>query len=254
MMSASISNNLTLVEKNMDTARQGVTFDEVSAAAIGLQDDGKQVTIEAVREVLGTGSPATIHKHLAAWRADNAKPAEAPKAEIPESILAGLANWAKQFAEEAGAGDRDTLARSESDMEALRDAGEQLEAERDELLAQVASATSARDEAVATATERGEEIDRLRIELRDARNVATDALVGKAKDQLAIEGKDGQLADLRAQLERNVASSAAESDRRLAAEMELVGAVTARDNFAAEIKDLRAQLDACIAERKALRA
>jgi len=70
-------------------------------------------------------------------------------------------------------------------------------------------------------------------------------LVGKAKDQLAIEGKDSQLADLRLQLERNVAASAAQSDARLAAEMELIGAATARDNFAAEIKELHAQLDAC---------
>jgi hypothetical protein len=81
-------------------------------------------------------------------------------------------------------------------------------------------------------------------ELRNARTIATDALVGKAKDQLAIEGKDAQLADLRAQLERNVAAQAALSDARLAAEMELVGAVTARDNYAAEIKELRARLAA----------
>jgi hypothetical protein len=59
---------------------------------------------------------------------------------------------------------------------------------------------------------------------------AMDALVGKAKDQLAIEGKDDQLANLRLQIERNVAALAAESDARLAAEMELIGAVTARNN------------------------
>jgi uncharacterized coiled-coil DUF342 family protein len=34
--------------------------------------------------------------------------------------------------------------------------------------------------------------------------------------------------------------------------MELVGAVTARDNLAAEVKELRAQLDACRAERRSL--
>jgi hypothetical protein len=102
-------------------------------------------------------------------------------------------------------------------------------------------------------TERGEDIARLTAELRNARQVATDALVGKAKDQLNIEGKDSQLANLRLQIERNVAASAAESDARLAAEMELIGAVTARDNFAAEIRELRAQLDASHAERSALR-
>jgi Plasmid replication region DNA-binding N-term len=224
-------------------ARQEVTFDEVTAAAISLQNDNQRVSIEAVRDVLGTGSPNTVHKHLIGWRASHAKPAEAPKAEIPESIAAALGSWAQQFAEEASAGVRDALAQAESDMEALLASGEQLEAERDELLAQVASVTTARDQALATATERGEDIERLTVELRNARQVAMDALVGKAKDQLAIEGKDSQLADLRLKLERNVAASAADSDARLAAEMELVGAVTARDNFAAEIKDLRAQLD-----------
>jgi cell division protein FtsB len=244
--------NPTPIETDM--ARQGVTFDEVMTAAISLQDDGKRVSIEAVRDLLGTGSPNTIYKHLSVWRASHAKPAEAPKADIPESIVAGLGSWVQQFAEEASAGIRDALAQSESDKEALLEAGEQLEAERDELLAQVASVTTARDQAQATATERGDAIERLTAELRNARQVATDALVGKAKDQLAIEGKDGQLADLRLQIERNVAASAAQSDARLAAEMELVGAVTARDNLAAEIKELRAQLDASHAERSAFRA
>jgi chromosome segregation ATPase len=238
----------------MDMARQEVTVDEVTAAATSIQNDGKRVTIDAVRDFLGTGSPNTIYKHLVAWRANHVKPAEAPKADIPESIVAALGSWVQQFAEEASAGDRDALAQSESDMEALLKSGEQLEAERDELLAQVASVTTARDQALVTATERGEHIERLTAELRDARQVAMDALVGKAKDQLAIEGKDGQLADLRFQIERNVAASAAESDTRLAAQMELIGAVTARDNLAAEVKDLRAQLDASNAERSALRA
>lgn len=234
-------------------ARQEVTFEEVSAAAIGLQNDGEPVTIDSVRESLGTGSPHTIHKHLATWRAGHVKPAEAPKVEIPEALAAALGAWAQQFAQEAGAGTREALEQSESDMEALTAAAEELEAEREELAVEVETVTAERDQAMATAIERSEEIERLTTELRDARRVATDALVGKAKDQLAIDGKDGQLATLREQMERNVAALAAESDARLAAEMELVGAVTARDNFAAEITDLRAQLDAAKSERNALR-
>ena len=71
--------------------------------------------------------------------------------------------------------------------------------------------------------------------------VAMDALVGKAKDQLAIEGKDNQIASLRTQLEKNVAAQATESDARLNAEMELIGATTARDSLAAEVKELANQ-------------
>jgi hypothetical protein len=34
-----------------------------------LQEDGEAVTIEAVQDFLGEGSPNAIFKHLAAWRA-----------------------------------------------------------------------------------------------------------------------------------------------------------------------------------------
>jgi DNA repair exonuclease SbcCD ATPase subunit len=224
--------------------RQEVTSDQVAAAADSLQNDSKPVTLEAVSELLGAGSLADIHKHLTAWRTSRAKPVEAPKLDIPANIAAALGDWARQLAEEAGTGARKALAQSEEDMETLLKSGEQFEAEREALQAQLAAMTAERDRALALAAERAEDIEQLSAELRNARHIATDALVGKAKDQLAIEGKDSQLADLRSQIERNVAAAAALSDARLAAEMELVGAVTARDNFAAEIKQLRARLEA----------
>jgi chromosome segregation ATPase len=166
--------------------------------------------------------------------------AGAPALEIPEAVAAALSGWVQQVAEQTAAPVRDALAAVEADAAALRETGAELEA--------------ARDQALAASAEHQAEIERLTAELRDARQVATEALVSKAKDQLAIDGKDRQLADLRAQLERNVAAQASESDARLAAEMELVGATTARDNFANEVKTLRAQLDKSYAERSALRA
>ena len=157
----------------------------------------------------------------------------APVPELPPSLMAELDKWAAQVAERANAPTR----------EALAQAGREL----DELAA-------ARAQAEALAAEHGEEIERLNAELRNARQIAMDALVGKAKDQLAIEGKDAQLADLRSQLERNVTASAAQSDARLAAEMDLVGAAVARDSLAGELKDMRAQLAASLSERTAMRA
>jgi hypothetical protein len=235
----------------MENAMTGadVTFDEVAAAADSVVSDGKQATVDAVHAILDSGSTAAIHRHLAKWRASRAKPAPAPTVEIPPQIAAALGSWVQQYAEEAGLGARDALAQSESDMEPLLQAVEQLEAEREALRAQLATVTAAHDQALETVAGQAESIGQLTAELRNARLIATDALVGKAKDQLAIDGKDRQVADLRAQVERNLADSAAQSDARLAAEMELVGAVTARDNFAAEIKELRAQLDARHAAR-----
>ncbi len=216
------------------------TYEEVAEAANRLKEEGAAVTNDAVREALGAGSAASIHRHLAQWRASTDTPHTPPSPDIPEAVAAALTDWAQRYAEAAGAGTRDALARAQGDLEALLDSGEQIETER--------------DRALATSAEQSEQIEQLMVELRDARKLATDALVGKAKDQLAIDGKDRQIADLRAQLERNVAASASDSDARLAAEMELVGATTARDEFAAEAKQLRAQLEAAKAERTTLRA
>ena len=226
---------------------QTPTYEEVAAAAGNLQQEGNPVTLEAVRDAVGGGSPNVILRHLATWRAEHEAAPPPPQADLPEPLVAALADWARQFAEQSGAGNRDKLAQAESDLEALHRSSEALEAERDDLLAQLSSAN-------ALAAERADQIERLTIELRDAREVAANALVSKAKDQLAIDGKDRQLADLRSQLERSVAAAAADSDARLAAEMELVGAATARDNFASELKALRSQLESLNADRAALRA
>lgn len=142
-----------------------------------------------------------------------------PTAHMPPALLADLSAWAQQYAHEAGAGLRAALAQAE-------------------LLAD----------------DRNDDIERLTAELRNARQIATDALVGKAKDQLAIDGKDAQLLDLRQQLERNVTATAAESDARLQAQMDLIGATTERDNLAGELKELQSRLDASRSERGALRA
>jgi chromosome segregation ATPase len=146
-----------------------------------------------------------------------------PQLEIPEQVAAALGNWVQQAAREAGT----------------------------PLHAEIASLRAQLEAARATLEENDDQITRLNGELRNARNIAADALVGKAKDQLAIEGKDAQIADLRSQLERSVAIAATLSDAKLAAEMELVGATTARDNYLAEASELRTQLEACRAARRA---
>lgn len=150
--------------------------------------------------------------------------------EIPDTVAAALADWVQRRAEEVASGPRSALAQAQQELDGVR--------------AELADTAAARAAVAEQLAARDAEIEQLNAELRNARSIATDALVGKAKDQLAIEGKDAQLADLRGQLERQLATQATLSDAKLAAEMELVGAVTARDNYAAEIKELRARLAA----------
>jgi peptidoglycan hydrolase CwlO-like protein len=226
---------------------QTVSFDDVAVAATNVQTSGQSITIDAIREMLGGGTVSEIAKHLQAWRNSQPKQIEPIRAELPESLMSELSRWAQQHAEQAGLATRDALAQSESDMDALLKAGEELEAEKNELQSKVATSK-------VECEERDEQIERLTAEVRDARRVAADALVGKAKDQLAIDGKDAQIVDLRNQLERYVSNAATDSDAKLAAQMELIGATTARDNLASELQQLRTQLDGIRAERTALRA
>lgn len=214
-----------------------ITFEEVAAAAQGLVSQGRPVEADSLCSALPQASPLSVHKHLAAWRAGQAAAAKAPEVVLPASITEALGRWGQQLAEDAVAQARDSLAQTQNDLAALLQQSEQTASERGALDSELAQLR-------AVLAERDASIERLTVELRHARTIASDALVGKAKDQLAIDGKDAQIAELRHEIERHVAGSAAASDARLAAQMELVGAVTARDNFAAELAELRAQLDA----------
>src|SRR3989338_1013123 len=49
-------------------ARGGVTFTEVDSVARFLQGQGKNPTVDAIRERLGTGSRTTLAEHLRRWK------------------------------------------------------------------------------------------------------------------------------------------------------------------------------------------
>jgi hypothetical protein len=218
-------------------AAQETTFDAVASAAQTLLTEGKSVSVGSLRDVLGAVAPASIFQHLTAWRASQAQPVDPQAWDVPGTVHDALNAWAQRLNTEATARHRDNLSQMQGDLNDLL----ALHAQADSVCAQL---TAERDQALARVTERDARIERMTVELRHAREIASEALVGKAKDQLAIDGKDTQVAELRSEIERHLAAVAAASDARLAAQMELVGAVTARDNYAAELAELRAQLEA----------
>ncbi|MBV8379514.1 MAG: DNA-binding protein [Paucibacter sp.] len=220
-----------------------VSSNDVEAAAERLKRDGFPVTAEALASALGAASAASIQKHLLAWRMAEEKSIQKPRVDIHGSVVETIEAWAQNLVDEARSEYSSRLSRIEADLAPILDSSEKAEAENQALARQLAEATAALERVQLILAQRDASIESLTVELRHARDIASDAVVGKAKDQLAIEGKDAQIAELRLQVERNVAAISAASDARLAAEMELVGAVTARDAFAAEIQTLRAQLD-----------
>lgn len=75
-------------------ARLGVTYQDIANAADQIVGQGKQPTIELIRNLLGTGSTTTIANHLRQWRAEqDGSKSVAIKESLPQefvSMMKGL--------------------------------------------------------------------------------------------------------------------------------------------------------------------
>jgi len=199
-------------------------------------------------EALAPASASAIQRHLVAWRIAQEKSIQVPKIDIHGPVVDAIETWVQHLLEAERSGHASRLLQIEADLAPILESSERIEAANQGLTTELADTSAELDRLRQILAERESSIERLTVELRHVRDIASDAVVSKAKDQLAIEGKDMQIAELRQQVERQTAAISAASDARLAAEMELVGASTARDTFAAEIQALRAELDARRAE------
>ena len=85
----------------MKMARLGVTYQDVANTAEQLLGQGKQPTIELIRNQLGTGSTTTIAYHLRKWRAEqDGSTSVAIKENLPQeyvSLMKGL--WQRLLAD-----------------------------------------------------------------------------------------------------------------------------------------------------------
>ena len=82
-------------------ARLGVTYQDIANAADQILGQGKQPTIELIRNLLGTGSTTTIANHLRKWRAEqDGSSSVAIKENLPQeyvSLMKGL--WQRLLAD-----------------------------------------------------------------------------------------------------------------------------------------------------------
>lgn len=127
-------------------ARPGITYKQVADAAQTLADAGNNPTIGAVREALGgTGSPNTIHKHLAVWKEGSAQPV-ARTAEFPARLIQALQDELSKATMLAREQVQVELLAAKSEAVELARAGEVIEAERDNLAETVEHIKKQRDQ------------------------------------------------------------------------------------------------------------
>jgi SMC interacting uncharacterized protein involved in chromosome segregation len=200
-------------------AKDGVTYEQVAAAADALVGSGAKATNRAVRERLRGGSPNVIHRHLKQWR-DRAPLPSAPRRELPNVIVQRLQDELARVAAEARAEVEAELVEAQTVAADLAAAGEALEAERDALLAQVAALMSERDVLAGKTTEQGAELARLGEELDERQQTVESARIEVAQERLRTEGLRHQLEQQQPELARLRAELGREHESRIEAQRE----------------------------------
>jgi colicin import membrane protein len=200
-------------------ARPGVTFEQVAAVADAITGEGHQPTINAVRDRIGTGSPNTIHRHLTVWRAARPR-ATVAAPELPATLTAAIATEIERAASSARAEVETKLVQSQAEAVELANAGETLEAERDELIEQVAELTTERDTLAGKAEQQAMDIKAQAERIEREQQAAEAARVDLAKAQLKIESGTERLVEQTAEIERLRVALDSESKARIAAEQQ----------------------------------
>jgi chromosome segregation ATPase len=207
-------------------ARTGVTFEQIEAAADAIRGEGLQPTINAVRERLGTGSPNTIHRHLTAWRSVRPQ-AVTVTTELPTSLTSAIATEIERAAASARAEIESKLVQAQTEAAELATVGEDLEAERDELIEQVTGLTTERDTLAGKAEQQAVDIKAQAERIEREQQAAESARVELARAQLKIESSVEKLADQAAEVQRLRAALDTETKSRIVAEQQ-VAVLTAK--------------------------
>lgn len=200
-------------------ARDGITFEQVVAAADALLGGGQQPTIKAVREKLGTGSPNTVHRHLTTWRASRPQAVTAAPV-LPASLTTAIAAEIERAAAQARSEIESRLVQAQSESADLSAAGEAMEAERDALVEQVTALTSERDTLAGKAAQQAEDMAKQVQIIEREQQAANAANVELAKSQLRAEAQSGAVQTQATEIERLRVTLDAESKARIAAEQQ----------------------------------
>ena len=170
--------------------RQGVTFEQVAAAANALLAEDRRPSLRAVRERIGSGSMATIQRHLAAFDAQRPK-THAAEIELSPSIRREIEDEIQRHVAEATAELREQLADVVGARDALAEEAESQAATLAEFEQQLATLQ-------ATTTEQAARLEELRTAEERERTAAEQARVALAEANLKLEG----IPALQAELER----------------------------------------------------
>ena len=227
--------------------REGVSYEAVVEAAEALKAAGVRPHVRAVREYLGgTGSPNTIHRHLARWTTEH------PESTVPEPSLELLTALREELARQVGSARSQAEAQFRDELTELTTLRDSSEARIHELEDTLEPLRRAHDELRGVTTAQATELEQLREALPRVQEALTErtGLLDRERE-LTVQLRQ----ECAAAVEREGASHSETDTLRERLHEEHCARVAAERELAAflELKDLlRRQSEAAQAREQAL--
>lgn len=224
-----------------------ISFEQVAQAANVIQSAGGSPTSRAVRDVLGSGSMATVCKHLAAWKSGQTRQTSVIDDTIDPSVAKAISNQIAQKVQDATATAQAAMADLQSEADALIAENERQAADLDAAAAEIATLVDQNSALVGRVQQLEADAARTVVDLAAERLAAEAARVELAKAELRLEAVpriEAEIEKVRADLAQAVAQ---------AAELHEAAAVATAKMDAAEAAKRKAeqQLETAVAKEAA---
>jgi len=103
--------------------RYGITYEDVASVASQLTAQGRQPTIELIRQLLGTGSSTTISNYFRQWRADQKHGVITPDVErVPKEMVGMLQDFWGRLSSQAEQKISEVEAKTQQEIMELKEA------------------------------------------------------------------------------------------------------------------------------------
>ena len=246
-----------------------ITQEAVNAAAEQIRATGAKPTARAVREALGSGSMATVLKHLQAWQANQARPIEA-NIVLPIALQRSLVTFIEQEVATAKAlleadlalaeqANRDLIAESERQAATINELEQEATALRAEVaaangrVAQLSSDLESSHQTVLSERQAGElariELTRAKLQLQSLSRCEDEIERLRATsdaERVALVAAERTAAVLNAKLEKTEAQVNDLQARLTRAEGDARGAMAETSRIREQNSSLQASFDAAV--------
>lgn len=222
-------------------ARPGISYDQIAHVCDTLVSEGVEPGPKLVRERLGTGSPNTIQRLLAQWRATRPTTAQAA-ATLPDSIALAIQKEIEQAAAGSRAEVEGRLNNLANELADLAEIGEGLEGQVDTLTADKDMLSAECDKLAIESDKRGAEVERLAADLAAERSALGNTRQELATVTVRSEMQAQAIAEMAKQRDEALAKAANAEARCIIAERDAAVAAAKNEALTSERDKLASEV------------